>query len=491
MARRVVRGAGRRSLAGLCLVLAAAMASTAAQSGAPSRDADAFAAAEAAIRGEMEKAGIPGAAVAVVVGDEIVWAKGFGLANAETGAPVTPDTLFQIGSVTKAFTAAALLSASTQGVVALDRPVSTYVTGLTPCVGAPTLTQLLSHTGGLIDEPDEYGPQGEDGLAAYPRTWTGEYCLLPPGRAFSYSNSGFALAGLALQEADKKPFADLMRARVLDPLGMARTTFRPTEAMTWPLAVGHRRDKDGNFTVVRPLANDARLWPAGTLYSSANEMARFLVALMNDGQVNGKRALPAGLATRMTTAVGGVATTSQEYGQGMFISHGRVRFGHGGAMTGYAAELVIKDWRAQQLPHGTVPVGAVVLTNLDGASPGALLELALTAGDDEIARRTGVRTLTFSDGGPLPPRTLTAADAERLVGTYRNPRRFTVQVVRSGALLTLKRFGRDFPMRAIETPNTFLVDLPNGGTEAIVFGLGPDGPADYLQMNVWALARVK
>ena len=97
-----------------------------------------------------------------------------------------------------------------------------------------------------MDEPDEYGPQGEEGLAAYARTWTSEYCLLPPGRAFSYSNSGFALAGLALQEADKKPFADVMRARVLDPLGMPRTTFRPTEAMTWPLAVGHRRTRKGS-----------------------------------------------------------------------------------------------------------------------------------------------------------------------------------------------------------------------------------------------------
>ena len=64
-----------------------------------------------------------------------------------------------------------------------------------------------------MDEPDEYGPQGEEGLAAYARTWTSEYCLLPPGRAFSYSNSGFALAGLALQEADKKPYADVMRER--------------------------------------------------------------------------------------------------------------------------------------------------------------------------------------------------------------------------------------------------------------------------------------
>jgi CubicO group peptidase (beta-lactamase class C family) len=181
--------------------------------------------------------------------------------------------------------------------VALDRPVATYVSGLTPCVGQPTLRQLLSHTGGLIDEPAEFGPPGEEGLAAYPRTWTSEYCLLTPGRAFSYSNSGVALAGLALQEAAKTPFADAMRARVLAPLGMTRTTFRPAEANKWPLAEGHRRAKDGTFAVVRPLANDARLWPAGTLYSSANEMARFVAALMNDGRLRDVRRCLLGLAS--------------------------------------------------------------------------------------------------------------------------------------------------------------------------------------------------
>lgn len=122
----------------------------------------------------MQKAGIPGAAVAVVVGDTVVWSRGFGVANVETGTPVTPDTLVQIGSMTKSFTAAALLTAAAAGTVALDRPVSAYVPRLTACVDAPTLTQLLSHTGGLIDEPDEFGPHGEDGLGAYQRTWTNE-----------------------------------------------------------------------------------------------------------------------------------------------------------------------------------------------------------------------------------------------------------------------------------------------------------------------------
>ena len=84
----------------------------------------ALAAAEQSVAAELAKSGAPGAAVAVVAGDTVVWSKGFGVANVETGAPVTPDTLFQIGSATKTFTAAALLAARAQGAVALDRPVS-------------------------------------------------------------------------------------------------------------------------------------------------------------------------------------------------------------------------------------------------------------------------------------------------------------------------------------------------------------------------------
>ncbi len=281
-----------------------------------------------------------------------------------------------------------------------------------------------------------------------------------------------------------------MRARVLDPLGMTRTTFRPTEAMTWPLAVGHRRDKDGKFTVVRPLANDARLWPAGTLYSSANEMARLLVALMNDGKVDDKQALPAGVGRQMRAAAAAIPTTSQEYGLGFFISRGRVEFGHGGTMTGYVAQLSIDDQAAFQSGRPQPQFGVVVLTNGDGVNPAGLTAAGMAVAEAEWSRRGGTKTVTVSDGGPMPERQLTAAEAARFVGTFRNPRRFTVEVVQQEGALVLKRFGRDFPMRALETPGHFVVDLPRGGSEVIVFGVPASGPADYLQMNVWALARV-
>ncbi|MGD9906075.1 MAG: serine hydrolase domain-containing protein [Vicinamibacterales bacterium] len=437
-------------------------------------DPGAIAKAEAAVSAAFTASGAPGAIVTVVSGDTVVWTRAYGVANIETGAAITADTLFQIGSVTKTFTAAAVLAASAQGVVALDRPVRTYIPGLTPCVGAPTLSQLLSHTGGIIDEPDEYGPQGEDGLGAYQRTWTSEYCMLPPGRAFSYSNSGFALAGLALQEAEKKPFADVMRARVLDPLGMTRTTFRPTEAMTWPLAVGHRRDKDGKFTVVRPLANDARLWPAGTLYSSATEMARFATALLHDGKVSGAPGLPAGIVERMRARIAEIPTTGQAYGLGLFHDSFR-RYGHGGTMTGYVARMDVD-------PSSRLAV--IVMTNGDNANAAELARRGRILG---LALRDVAET-TIDEPPAYKPQLL-GGDAARYVGTFRNPRRFTVEVLRAGDGLVLKRFGRDFSMRYY-APGHFLVDLPRGRVESIRFGLPDSGPADYLQMNLWALARV-
>ena len=412
--------------------------------------------------------GSPGAAVVAVVGDDVVWARGFGVANVETGALVSPDTLFQIGSVTKTLTAAAVLSASAQGLVALDRPVSTYVSGLAPCVGAPTLTQLLSHTGGVIDEPDEYGPQGEEGLASYARTWTSE--LLPVT-----AGPGVLLLELGLRARRTGPAGGREEAiRRRDACARARPTRHGPHHIPadrgddLAVAVGHRRDKEGKFTVVRPLANDARLWPAGTMYSSANEMARFAQALLGDGRVPGAPGLPAGVVGRMRAELAEIPTTAQRYGLGLFHTAGK--FGHGGTMTGYVAQLEVDP---------TANLAVVVLTNGDNANPTAMAEAARTLG---LALQNKVES-QHTDGTKGAAVT-TLGEVAPYVGTYRNPRRFTVEVVRQGESLVLKRFGRDFPMR-YASPGRFLVDLPRGGTETIAFGIGPDGRADYLQMNVW------
>jgi len=101
---------------------------------------------------ELKETNTPGAAVAAVSGDRLVFAKGFGVANIETGAPVTPDTLFRVGSVTKMFTAAVLVTLAEQGQINLDEPISKYVKGLNPKLSLVTAYQLMSHTAGMTDE---------------------------------------------------------------------------------------------------------------------------------------------------------------------------------------------------------------------------------------------------------------------------------------------------------------------------------------------------
>ncbi len=101
---------------------------------------------------ELKETNTPGAAVAAVSGDRLVFAKAFGAANIETGAPVTPDTLFRVGSVTKMFTAAVLVTLAEQGQINLDEPISKYVKGLNPKLSLVTAYQLMSHTAGMTDE---------------------------------------------------------------------------------------------------------------------------------------------------------------------------------------------------------------------------------------------------------------------------------------------------------------------------------------------------
>ena len=143
----------------------------------------------------------------MVVGDRVVFAKGFGVSDIETGTPVNPDTLFRIASTTKMLTAAALVTLSDQGKIKLDAPVGNYVQGLTPKLARLTVHQLLSHTSGIRDGSSYYGPHDDGALKIFVQTWTDDYLVAEPGEIFSYSNLGYVLAARVLEEVSGKPFA--------------------------------------------------------------------------------------------------------------------------------------------------------------------------------------------------------------------------------------------------------------------------------------------
>jgi CubicO group peptidase (beta-lactamase class C family) len=133
------------------------------------------------------------------------------------------------------------------------------------------------------------------------RSLNEDYFFTEPGDIFSYSNPGFDVAGFLIEEVGGRPYADQMSERLFKPLGMNSTTFRPTVAMTYPLSQGHSLSGKANPTVIRPFGDNVAGWPDGFLFSSVNELARFAVAFMNSGRIDGKQVLTPAVITKLST----------------------------------------------------------------------------------------------------------------------------------------------------------------------------------------------
>ncbi|WP_292377407.1 serine hydrolase domain-containing protein [Methanosarcina sp. UBA289] len=226
------------------------------------------------IQEELNVTNTPGCAVAIVSGDKIVYAKGFGVANVETGQPVTPETLFMIGSTTKQFTAYTLISMAEEGKVDINKPVGYYIKDLSPRLSNVTASQLLSHTAGLKEESGDYEKERfdvESGLEEYIRTLNDSSFFTDPGEVFSYSNTGFSLAGYLAQIVGEKPYPDAVDEKVFKPVGMNNSTFYLETAVTHPMSMGHTGNTSAKVEVYRPFEEDVPLWPAG-FFSSPMSM---------------------------------------------------------------------------------------------------------------------------------------------------------------------------------------------------------------------------
>lgn len=254
---------------------------------------------EKVVLDELKATRTPGAVVAVVSGDRVIYAKGFGISNVETGAPVTPDMLFRVGSITKMLTATVLVSLSEEGRITLDTPVGDAVKGLGPRLSRLTAHQLLSHSAGIIDYAHTCCAQDESALATEVRAYKdADYFFTEPSRIFSYSNPSYNIAGYIIQELTGKRYADAMDERLFKPLGMTHTTYRLTVAMTFPLSQGHDAAGTAKPTVVRPFVNNVGDWAPGFAYTNVADLARFVIAFMNGGRIDGKQVLsPSLIAT--------------------------------------------------------------------------------------------------------------------------------------------------------------------------------------------------
>jgi CubicO group peptidase (beta-lactamase class C family) len=431
---------------------------------------------EATVRAELEATGTPGAAVAVVVGDSVVFAKGFGVADIETGAGVTPQTLFRIASTTKMLTSTAVVALAERGVLSLDVPVGQYVQGLSPRLGQITLHQLLSHTSGLRDGSSYYGPQDDEALAQFVSSWTDDYLIAEPGEIYSYSNLGLILAGRVLEAVLGRPYADAMDEVLFKPLGMRRTTLRPTMAMTYPLAQGHDLAAGASaLAVVRPYSQDVRYAPAGGVFTNVADFARFTIAFLNGGVIDGAQVLPPAVSGTLSTPRVDVPTTNPadrpQHGYGMNVRvHRGVRVvQHGGLRIGFGSLVrMVPDHR----------VAVIILTN---RSNGLLLKSFETA--TELA-------VPLEPAPPPPQRTpvaMSPSDLSESAGTYQNgPDYLTIELIVENGKLFLRQVGQEGKAEVLKTgPDSFA----GAGTEFLLLR-GRTSGAAYMHIAGHALRKL-
>ncbi|MBM4368361.1 MAG: beta-lactamase family protein [Deltaproteobacteria bacterium] len=317
---------------------------------------------------EFDREAVVGGALAVVFEGRLAWSAGVGVREMDGNEPVTADTLFNIASATKQFTAATAMSLVDDGSLDLDSPVGAYV----PYFGvaspydpeAVTLRGLLSHTAAypssMVGKPDQSSYDLDD----YFRNNPDQPLLVEPGEVWNYSNLGFSLASLAVQEAGGDDFPELVESRVLGPVGMTSATMRARKAKRREFTYGHCMEYcDGELYVLDPTFYDSQIyWGQGGLWASANDLGRWSEFLLHgDADVLSEQSRAEMLSPQAPTG----SLPGSSYGLGLFVSDtfGPETVSHGGDNYGFRAQIILVPEEA---------FGVVVLVNSDWYYPGTI-----------------------------------------------------------------------------------------------------------------------
>ncbi|HKU80876.1 MAG TPA: serine hydrolase [Candidatus Tumulicola sp.] len=436
--------ASGRRIAACAAVLTAAFlppAGAQAQRG-PSMD-DALAAVEAYVPAAMEQQGTPGLSLAITLRDRTLLIVTRGFADTAADTPVTPQTRFAVGSITKSMTALALLQLAGEGKVDLNAPVRRYLPWFAiDSGGAPVrVRELLSHTGGL---PDDFALSAgyEYDVAAL----RAARVLFAPGTAWSYSNDGYATLGAIVAQIDGRPWSASLQARVFDPLGMNDSAPYFTPQTLASAATGYQwRDNDRPGSLHPPLTASPPMDfvnPAGSVLSTPGDMARYMRLYLNGGTIDAGRRLISAAAfaamTRPDRLLDGKAAGSpgvelpeapafyRQYGYGLsiFDDDGDRLIGHTGGVSGYTACMQMNLTRG---------FGVVAMANLVEAPlhPCAIVLYAMNV----LRAQSENRALPSPPPAPDPAR---VSGAAAYAGTYVAPtgERLTVTARGDGLSMT-------------------------------------------------------
>jgi len=329
------------------------------------------------IEQRMSEGGMVGIGAAIIVNKKVVWAKGYGFADKERGVPFTPDTVMNIGSISKTFTGVALMRAVEEKKLSLDEDINTYLPFKVVHPFFPderiTLRQLATHTSGITDRwavyerVYHYGGDSPESLASFLESYftsngkdyaKENFLDVRPGRHREYSNMGAALAGYIVEIATGEKLNVYTKRHVFAPLKMNSTGWFLSEIE--PARHAKLYAAQGGFSIPIQLYG-ATTYPDGGVRTSVAELARFFIALLNDGEYEGARILEKKSVQEMlrfhyTEANKPDNVNLNEKNSGIFwqTKFNVTRIGHGGSDPGLKTEM---------LADLSKEIGVVLFTN--------------------------------------------------------------------------------------------------------------------------------
>jgi serine beta-lactamase-like protein LACTB len=321
---------------------------------------------ESAISKFMATSRAPGISVAVVENGELIWSSGFGFADLENHVAATSATLYRLGSISKPITATGAMQLWERKKLDLDAPIQKYCPAFPQKEWPITTRELLGHLGGIRhyksgsqDDPEAGNTHHfDDPIAAGFQFFANDPLVAPPGTKFRYSTMGYTLVGCAIEGASGEKYVDYIRENIFVPAGMTHTRADDRFAIIHNRTRFYSQDKSGAVQNAEFLDSSYKI-PGGGWLSSADDMARFEIAILNDRLV--ERATRDIMWAPQKAADG--TTTGYALGWGTGNSLGVLDVGHSGGQQGTATMMMLVPEKR---------VGVIVLINSDAADAGAL-----------------------------------------------------------------------------------------------------------------------
>jgi CubicO group peptidase (beta-lactamase class C family) len=380
-------------------------------------------------------------AVLVEQNGQVVLHKGYGLSDREKGIPTTAETVFDIGSITKPFTAAAILKLEEQGRLHVTDSIARYFKNVPVDKGGITIHHLLTHTSGLRgDFGSDYDVVSRDSLV---RLALSSKLNAAPGAEYDYSNAGFSLLGAIVEKVSGRPYEEYLRAELLKPAGLLHTGYRLGDVATKPLAVGYRAGVRWGTPLEKPWAADGPHWNLranGGLLSTVGDLYRWQVALES-----------ARVLTHASFAKATSPPTNSDYGYGLDVSttpRGTRHIGHNGANGYFYARMA-------SFPDEKVKLVFATNDNAYRNVENDVIAILFGGTVRDIPRTTDVR----------PP-------LARYAGRYRSPSGTEFDVAVVGERLEIKR-------APAEIAGGLLLDAQPAGTDLMIRTISGMAAGDF------------